>query len=167
MFRFLTILGGIVLAGAVVRSIIRGNKPSGEVHKPPQRNTNETVPEIDSNRIAEQVSDDRQEVAGLLQSIGKRCFVRCFEYALNNDGAISKADMLACDPLLEGTSDNAISTRRSKIKKIFETGQQLDALQECFNVEDDYETAEKAKRLYETHRHGESRKQTPHPKDAK
>ena len=59
------------------------------------------------------------EVGGYLRSIGKRCFINCFERALENNGILTDDEIINYDPKV-GRKKNGLNTRRSRIKKIFE-----------------------------------------------
>ena len=84
----------------------------------------------------------------LLQSIGKRCFVNCFEAALQKGGSLTFAEMEKADPALAGTSPSAMDTRQAKMEEIFRKGEQCSALQACRTNRMHPDSAEKARRLY-------------------
>lgn len=87
----------------------------------------------------------------LLNSIGKRCFVNCFEAALSQNGGLTRAEMHKLDPTLVGTSDLAMSTRQSKMAEIFHRGEQWNVLRMCLSVRGDPATADKAADILARH----------------
>ena len=87
----------------------------------------------------------------LLKSIGKRCFVNCFEVALSNGGNLTLAEMHHLDRMLVGTKDNAMRTRQSKIAEIFQRDEQWRVLRMCCSVRGDSETEEKAADILSRH----------------
>lgn len=89
-----------------------------------------------------------------LRSIGKRCFVNCFEMASQKNGILTDENVLECDPeIIKKTggevSYNALATRRSCIRKIFKNGKQTEALKICIDSGAYAETIEKARKLYD------------------
>lgn len=64
----------------------------------------------------------------LVRSIGHRCFRNCYEAAMRRGEAFDIADLLRCDPALQGTSPKAQATRASKIRKLVREGQAAAAL---------------------------------------
>jgi len=69
----------------------------------------------------------------VINTIGKRCLVNCFEKAWLNQGELTNADIVACDPDV-GRSENGLSTRRSNIKRLFDEGLLGVALLACINA---------------------------------
>lgn len=85
-----------------------------------------------------------------LHTLGRRCFVNCFELAWQKGGKLTDAEIEKCDPEV-GTK--VLKNRAGIIKSIFADGQQLDALQDCMystGLKD--ETRAEAKRLYDSYK---------------
>ena len=67
----------------------------------------------------------------MLNSIGKRTFVRCHDTATRRGDSFTVDDMLHCDPDLEGTRPTAQATRASKIRTLIREGLGHTALSRC------------------------------------
>ena len=71
------------------------------------------------------------DIDRLLQSIGKRSFLNCYETAGRRGEEFGIADMLRCDPALRGLSPKAHSTRASGIRRLFREGRAEQAVARC------------------------------------
>ena len=74
-----------------------------------------------------------EELERALESIGKRCFENCYPIAKKKGDQLTKKDLIKYDPKLQGTSEKALSTRLSKIIKIFREGKAEIALETAKN----------------------------------
>lgn len=91
---------------------------------------------------------NEEQVEEALRSIGKRCFVNCFEVARQKGGKLSRDDVKGNDPQV-GKDVNGLDTRRSNIHRIFKAKKQCFALEECFIITGNPETANKARLLHQ------------------
>ena len=81
-----------------------------------------------------------------LNSIGKRCFVNCFEAAMRNRGILPPEQIVRHDPKV-GRDMGGLNTRAHCIQKIFSAGQQYAALRICKTARIDAEMKEKTQDL--------------------
>lgn len=69
-----------------------------------------------------------EELERKLQSIGKRTFRNSYEMVKEKGEALTKDDLLKCDPDLVGTTESGLNTRLSCIRWIFRADLQEQAL---------------------------------------
>ena len=95
-----------------------------------------------------------EEIKRYLQSIGKRCFINCFEFVYKKTLSIpvvlniTYEDMKKCDPELIGTKETGLATRRSNIIRLFNENNHFVALKNCNPSRIDKKMQEKADKLY-------------------
>jgi len=87
------------------------------------------------------------QIKNALESIGKRCFVNCFEVARQKSGKLSRDDIVRIDPQV-GKDANGLDTRRSNIHRIFKAKEQCFALKKCFIITGNPDAANQAHLLY-------------------
>jgi len=90
---------------------------------------------------------NKAQIKSALKSIGKRCFVNCFEVAWQKGGKLSRDDIKDNDPQV-GEDVNGLDTRRSNMHRIFKAKQQCYALKKCFTVTGNPEAESRARLLY-------------------
>lgn len=88
------------------------------------------------------------QIKSALKSIGKRCFVNCFEVAWKKGGELSRDDIKDNDPQV-GEDVNGLDTRRSNTHRIFKAKQQCYALKKCFTITGNPEAESRARLLYQ------------------
>ena len=71
--------------------------------------------------------------ARMLQSVGKRTFVNCFEVRKTNGRDLSKKDVMKADSPCSETweSENALGTKTSRLNRIFREKKECEALKIC------------------------------------
>ena len=74
-----------------------------------------------------------EKILRKLDSIGKRCFINCFESAWNNNGEISRYTVIECDPDV-GRDEDGLAIRISCIRWMFKNKKQCSALEICCNT---------------------------------
>ena len=85
------------------------------------------------------------EVQIVLNRIGKRCFVNCFERALQKTDSLTENDILECDPTV---GREALDLRKSYIIRIFREEGHFTALKICTEAKIGTKMREKAQSLY-------------------
>lgn len=70
----------------------------------------------------------------LLNSMGKRTFVNCFEARKNKGSKLNKGDVIRADsPDSKKFTENSLSSRTSRLNRIFRENRECEALKICYN----------------------------------
>lgn len=71
-------------------------------------------------------------ITRMLQTVGKRTFINCFEERKNKGRELSEVDVMNADsPDSEGWDSGSISTKTSCFNRIFRENKEREALQIC------------------------------------